>query len=83
MITASDFILCALRKKGYKSITNFAEKNGIKHRNLAYCFSKNMWTKQMLIKVGNALNMDLTRFENAKLGQRRDVFDVDNESEEI
>lgn len=73
MITTSDIVVKLLKDKGYTSPTAFANSNGISFANFAKAVRDNMWTVEMLKRVGDALGKDLSRFVTAKMGVSKGV----------
>ena len=65
MITASDIILKLIKDKGYKTILDFCEKHKILYGTFVKDLNNNIWTKKMLEKVSNALNVDLLKYKNS------------------
>lgn len=73
MITTSDIVVKLLKDKGYTSPNAFAVSNGIPFANFAKAVRENMWTAEMLKRVGDALGKDLSRFVTAKMGVSKGV----------
>lgn len=73
MITTSDIVVKLLKEKGYRSPNSFALSNGISFANFAKAIRDNMWTEEMLKRVGDALGKDLSRFVTAKMGVSKGV----------
>jgi hypothetical protein len=73
MITTSDIVLKLLKERGYKSPNSFALSNGISFANFLKAIRENMWTEEMLKRVGDALGEDLSMFVTAKVGISKGV----------
>ena len=73
MITTSDIVVKLLKDKGYTSPTAFANSIGISFANFSKAIRDNMWTDEMLKKVGHGLKENLSRFATAKVGISKGV----------
>lgn len=73
MITTSDIVVKLLKDKGYKNPKEFSNSIGISPANFAKAIRDNMWTDEMLRKVGHGLREDLSRFSTAKVGISKGV----------
>jgi hypothetical protein len=76
MVTASDIIRKLISDAGYKNIETFANESKISCKALKKSLLNNIWTRQMLEKVGSGLGKDLSKLKTANLGReaRKDMY---------
>ena len=76
MVTSSDIIRKLIADAGYKSIEDFAKTINVSFSVFKKSLSYNIWTKQMLEKVGAGLGKDLSKLKTANLGReaRKDGY---------